>query len=213
MISMPATAKPSSPAKAGDPVIRSASDGIEKPRRTGYPACAGYDDCGSGGGPATFPVVAAFAGTTVELPPLPALSRGEGRGEGLSPRARFAERAPHPKFAFANFDLSPQAGRGAPNAQQRSVTSPSPRSSVWTGDIEDSFSDPFGDIEDTCRPRVVGRGDASMAWRELSVHDQTNVQSIFRVSTSSESEVPSRVMASLGSSLTFTRRSSHALPF
>ena len=130
---MPATAKPSSPAKAGDPVIRSASDGIEKPRRTGYPACAGYDDCGSGGGPATFPVVAAFAGTTVELPPLPALSRGEGRGEGLSPRARFAESPPHPKFAIANFDLSPQAGRGAPNAQQRSVTSPSPRSSRGEG--------------------------------------------------------------------------------
>src|SRR6195256_2593612 len=46
----------SSPAKAGDPVFRDASDGIEKPRRTGYPAgachrarrrrdpVAGYDD-------------------------------------------------------------------------------------------------------------------------------------------------------------------------
>jgi hypothetical protein len=33
----------SSPAKAGDPVIRSASDGTGKPRRTGYAACAGYD--------------------------------------------------------------------------------------------------------------------------------------------------------------------------
>jgi hypothetical protein len=30
----------SSPAKAGDPVFRDASDGIEKPRRTGYPAGA-----------------------------------------------------------------------------------------------------------------------------------------------------------------------------
>src|SRR3979411_2536539 len=46
----------SSPAKAGDPVFRDASNGIEKPRRTGYPAgachrarrrrdpVAGYDD-------------------------------------------------------------------------------------------------------------------------------------------------------------------------
>jgi hypothetical protein len=33
----------SSPAQAGDPVFRDVSDGIEKPRRTGYPACAGYD--------------------------------------------------------------------------------------------------------------------------------------------------------------------------
>src|SRR6266850_4112363 len=33
----------SSPAKAGDPVFQSGSDGIEKLRRTGYPACAGYD--------------------------------------------------------------------------------------------------------------------------------------------------------------------------
>jgi hypothetical protein len=36
--------RPSSPAKAGDPVLRGVSDGIEKPRRTGYPACAGYDN-------------------------------------------------------------------------------------------------------------------------------------------------------------------------
>ena len=35
--------RPSSPAKAGDPVFRGVSDGIERPRRTGYPACAGYD--------------------------------------------------------------------------------------------------------------------------------------------------------------------------
>ncbi len=34
----------SSPAKAGDPVFRGASDRAEKLRRTGYPACAGYDD-------------------------------------------------------------------------------------------------------------------------------------------------------------------------
>jgi hypothetical protein len=33
----------SSPAKAGDPVLRGVNDGIEKLRRTGYPACAGYD--------------------------------------------------------------------------------------------------------------------------------------------------------------------------
>src|SRR5258705_5569298 len=33
----------SSPAKAGDPVFRGASDRAENPRRTGYPACAGYD--------------------------------------------------------------------------------------------------------------------------------------------------------------------------
>jgi hypothetical protein len=38
------TPTPSSPAKAGDPVIRGGSDRSEKPRRTGYPACAGYDD-------------------------------------------------------------------------------------------------------------------------------------------------------------------------
>jgi hypothetical protein len=38
---------------------------------------------------------------------------GRGRGEGLSPRVRCGERAPHPNFAAANFDLSPQAaGRG-----------------------------------------------------------------------------------------------------
>jgi hypothetical protein len=35
--------KPSSPAKAGDPVFRGVGDETEKPRRTGYPACAGYD--------------------------------------------------------------------------------------------------------------------------------------------------------------------------
>ena len=33
----------SSPAKAGDPVITGVSDRTERPRRTGYPACAGYD--------------------------------------------------------------------------------------------------------------------------------------------------------------------------
>ena len=33
--------QPSLPAKAGDPVFRGASDGIERPQRTGYPACAG----------------------------------------------------------------------------------------------------------------------------------------------------------------------------
>src|SRR5258706_9794058 len=37
----------SSPAKAGDPVFRGASDRAEKLRRTGYPACAGYDDLSS----------------------------------------------------------------------------------------------------------------------------------------------------------------------
>ena len=36
--------RPSSPAKAGDPVFRSFSDRTGKPRRTGYPAFAGYDD-------------------------------------------------------------------------------------------------------------------------------------------------------------------------
>jgi hypothetical protein len=39
----------SSPAKAGDPVIRGISDGTEKPRRTGYPAYAGYDSSGWSG--------------------------------------------------------------------------------------------------------------------------------------------------------------------
>src|ERR1019366_1895829 len=34
------------PAKAGDPVIRDVSDGIGKPRCTGYPAFAGYDGLG-----------------------------------------------------------------------------------------------------------------------------------------------------------------------
>jgi hypothetical protein len=39
----------SSPAKAGDPVFRDVGDGIERLRRTGYPACAGYDVvCGTG---------------------------------------------------------------------------------------------------------------------------------------------------------------------
>src|SRR5712664_1744260 len=38
----------SSPAKAGDPVFRG-----EKPRRTGYPACAGYD-----GGTSQLPCIA-----------------------------------------------------------------------------------------------------------------------------------------------------------
>src|SRR5882724_5043205 len=38
----------SSPAKAGDPVFQSTCDRTAKPRRTGYPAFAGYD--GSGGG-------------------------------------------------------------------------------------------------------------------------------------------------------------------
>ena len=33
----------SSPAHAGDPVFRGVSDGIERPQRTGYPACAEYD--------------------------------------------------------------------------------------------------------------------------------------------------------------------------
>jgi hypothetical protein len=32
-----------SSAKAGDPVLRGVSDETERPRRTGYPACAGYD--------------------------------------------------------------------------------------------------------------------------------------------------------------------------
>src|ERR1035441_9431836 len=34
----------SSPAKAGDPVLRGISRRTERPRRTGYPAFAGYDD-------------------------------------------------------------------------------------------------------------------------------------------------------------------------
>jgi hypothetical protein len=45
------------------------------------------------------------------LLPRPVLT-GRGWGEGLSPRTQRLERAPHPKFAAANFDLSPQAGRG-----------------------------------------------------------------------------------------------------
>ena len=39
-----ANAQLSSPAKAGDPVFHRANDGIEKPRRTGWPAFAGHDD-------------------------------------------------------------------------------------------------------------------------------------------------------------------------
>jgi hypothetical protein len=35
---------PSSSAKADDPVFRGACDRTEEPQRTGYPACAGYDD-------------------------------------------------------------------------------------------------------------------------------------------------------------------------
>src|SRR5664279_5854580 len=34
------------------------------------------------------------------------------RGEGLFPRVQLVVSPPHPKFAIANFDLSPQAGRG-----------------------------------------------------------------------------------------------------
>src|SRR5882724_1631162 len=34
----------SSSAKAGDPVFQSTIDSTARPRRTGYPACAGYDD-------------------------------------------------------------------------------------------------------------------------------------------------------------------------
>jgi hypothetical protein len=47
---------------------------------------------------------------------------------------------------------------GIPNAPRRPSDSPLAepfffrRPSVWTGDIEDSFGDPFGDIEDTCEP-------------------------------------------------------------
>src|SRR6202035_5549082 len=50
-----------------------------------------------------------------------------------------------------------------PGAEVAALTSP--RSSVWTGDIEDSFDDPFGDIEDTCRPS--GRGLARGPFRCL----------------------------------------------
>jgi hypothetical protein len=39
----------SSPAKAGDPVLRDADDGIERPQRTGCPACAGHDSVVRGG--------------------------------------------------------------------------------------------------------------------------------------------------------------------
>jgi hypothetical protein len=45
----------SSPAKAGDPVFRDVSDGIEKPQRTGYPACAGYDESLGEAEPGTSP--------------------------------------------------------------------------------------------------------------------------------------------------------------
>src|SRR5713226_9917375 len=37
------TLRPSSSAKAGDPVFRGVSDGTEKPQRTGYSAFAEYD--------------------------------------------------------------------------------------------------------------------------------------------------------------------------
>ena len=37
--------QPSSPANAGDPVLRGVSDGIEKPRRTGYPHARGMTVC------------------------------------------------------------------------------------------------------------------------------------------------------------------------
>ena len=47
---------------------------------------------------------------------------------------------------------------------------PSPKTGVWTGDIEDTLGDPFGDIEDTLSTSV-GQG-MSMAWREVSVMDQ-----------------------------------------
>src|SRR5207244_8317728 len=63
------------------------------------------------------------------ISPFPRL-RGEGRDKGLFPRRRTAESPPHPKFARslssggasrrpvgANFDLSPQAGRGEPSAR------------------------------------------------------------------------------------------------
>jgi hypothetical protein len=39
----------SSPAKAGDPVLRGLNDRTERPRRTGYPAFAGYDGSGWSG--------------------------------------------------------------------------------------------------------------------------------------------------------------------
>src|ERR1700681_376816 len=61
------------------------------------------------------------------LLPLPALSRGEGWGEGLSsPRIlrtrRPAVNPPHPKFSrCANFDLSPQAGRGEASVRPSDV--------------------------------------------------------------------------------------------
>src|SRR6266700_2730718 len=47
--------------------------------------------------------------------------RGEGRGEGPSPRIQLAESPPHPKFAVANFDLSPQAGRSVPSQPSRPI--------------------------------------------------------------------------------------------
>src|SRR5258707_165932 len=40
--------QPSSPAKAGDPVFRDVSNGIERLRRTGYSAFAEYDGCCAG---------------------------------------------------------------------------------------------------------------------------------------------------------------------
>src|SRR5258708_36719966 len=40
--------------------------------------------------------------------------------------SEYAESPPHPKFAFANFDLSPQAGRGE-SAARRSAKAPTLR--------------------------------------------------------------------------------------
>jgi hypothetical protein len=52
-----------------------------------------------------------WIGATSEVPSLAPLLRGEGWGEGLSPRAEPVQSLLQ-KFANANFDLSLQAGRG-----------------------------------------------------------------------------------------------------
>ncbi|THD50230.1 MAG: hypothetical protein E8A46_18505 [Bradyrhizobium sp.] len=73
----------------------------------------------------------------MSIPPSPR-SRGrderssllEGRGEGDSPRITLAESPPHPALRA---DLSPQAGRGQPNALAYSVQNHHPLFPVRTG--------------------------------------------------------------------------------
>src|SRR5207244_12467031 len=70
--------------------------------------------------------------SALTVTPSPRPSRGrderssllEGWGEGLYPLAPVSiDRPvpPHPKFAIANFDLSPQAGRGDPTPASNSI--------------------------------------------------------------------------------------------